>query len=181
VLACGWCDLWRSRWDRNSIEVCLRSSDDPQRELGALEQEPTPRLRMDRFSLVAETSWLKSSELRRFIRYAADCRIEDLHVETRKSSKTKLNFHLPLSSRTLVCLSLRRIIISNMYYKGARPFHALEAVRLYSVSIKVGFTKMMELCPSLVTLDLRGCDIHCDPDTPIVSAADHQDCHRREV
>ncbi|CAD6335744.1 unnamed protein product [Miscanthus lutarioriparius] len=158
ALARGWRDLW----DRGSVEVCLRSRNDPRRELGALEQEPPPRLRMDRFSLVAETSWLKSSELKRFIRYAADCRVEDLHVETRKSSKNKLNFHLPLSSRTLVCLSLRRISISNMYYRGARPFRALEAIRLYSVSIKVGFTTMMELCPSLVTLDLRGCDIRCD-------------------
>jgi hypothetical protein len=162
ALARGWRDLWRSRWDRGSIEVCLYSRNDPQRELGALEQEPPPRLRMDRFSLVVETSWLKSSELKRFIRYATDRRVEDLHVAMRKSGKNKLNFHLPLSSWTLVCLSLHRISISNMYYKGARPFRALEAIRLYSVSIKVGFTTMMELCPSLVTLDLRDCNIHCD-------------------
>lgn len=163
ALARGWRDLWRSRWvDRGSVEVRLRSRDDLGSKLHALEQEPTPRRRIDRFSLIVETSWLKSSELRRFIRYTAECRIEDLHVEAQKRGSNKLNFHLPLSSPTLARLSLHCVSISNMYYKGAQPFRALEVIRLYSVSIKVGFAKMMELCPSLRTLDLRGCDIHCD-------------------
>ena len=97
ALARGWRDLWKGRWAYPaSVEVQLRSRDALLRELDALAREPRPRRRLDRFSLVVETSKLKSSELRRFTEYAAECRVEDLHIEMRKSSK--LNFHLPLSS-----------------------------------------------------------------------------------
>jgi hypothetical protein len=46
-----------------------------------------------------------------------------------------------------------------MFYKGAqRPFHALEVIRLVSVSFRLeAFRKMMALCPNLLTLDLRLC------------------------
>ncbi|CAL5049563.1 unnamed protein product [Urochloa decumbens] len=160
-VARGWRDLWRCRWaHRGSVELHLRSRDAPRIELDALECEPRPRRRLDRFSLVVDTCKLKSSELRRFIEYAAECRVEDLHVEVRKTTAAeKLNFHLPLASPLLARLSLRRISISNMYYKGAQPFHALEVILLHSVSIaQVTFYRMMELCPNLLTLDLRGCD-----------------------
>ncbi|CAL5049773.1 unnamed protein product [Urochloa decumbens] len=153
AVARGWCGLWRCRWaHRGSVELHLRSRDAPRIELDALECEPRPRRRLDRFSLVVDTCKLKSSELRRFVEYAAECRIEDLHVEVRKTTAAdKLNFHLPLASPLLARLSLRRISISNMYYKGAQPFHALEVILLHSVSIA-------RLCPNLLTLDLRGCD-----------------------
>ncbi|RCV22904.1 hypothetical protein SETIT_4G257100v2 [Setaria italica] len=131
AVARGWRDLWRGRWaHRASVEINLRAHDAPQRELDALAREPHPRRRLDRFSLVAENCKLKSSELRRFIEYTAECRVEDLHVERRKTTVAdKLNFHLPL--------------ISNMYYKGAQPFRALEVILLHSVSMTPAtFTKM---------------------------------------
>jgi hypothetical protein len=161
AVARGWQDLWRGRWaHRASVEIHLRSRDAPQRELDALAREPRPCRRLDRFSLVVDTCKLKSSGLRRFIEYAAECRVEDLHVETRKiTAADKLNFHLPLASPLLARLSLRRINISNMYYKGARPFQALEVILLHYVNIiPPTFAKMMSLCPNLLTLDLRGCD-----------------------
>ncbi|OQU76919.1 putative FBD-associated F-box protein At1g61330 isoform X1 [Sorghum bicolor] len=163
ALAHGWRDLWKGRWaHRASLEVHLRSRDDPRRELDALEHEPRPRRRLDRFSLIVDICKLKSSELRRFLDYASECGVEDLHVETRKiTAADKLSFHLPLSSPSLACLSLRRISVSSMYYKGARSFQALQVIRLHSVNItQAAFRKMMELCPSLLTLDLRDCD--CD-------------------
>ncbi|CAN6162982.1 unnamed protein product [Urochloa humidicola] len=161
AVALGWRGLWRARWaHRGSVELHLRSRDAPRMELDALECEPRPRRRLDRFSLVVDTCKLKSSELRRFVEYAAECRVEDIHVEARKATAAdKLNFHLPLASPLLARLSLRRISISNMYYKGAQPFHALEVILLHSVSIaQVTFYRMMESCPNLLTLDLRGCD-----------------------
>ncbi|KAL6603617.1 hypothetical protein ACP70R_043978 [Stipagrostis hirtigluma subsp. patula] len=164
ALAGVWRDLWKSRWShRSSVDIHLRTRDVPQRELDALEREPRPRRRLDRFSLIVETCKLKSSDLRRFLDYAADCGVEDLHVETRKSSAAdKLNFHLPLSSPLLARLSLRRISISNLYYRGAQPFQALEVVLLHSVNIDVtAFRKMMRLCPHLRILDLRDCDCDC--------------------
>ncbi|CAN6215878.1 unnamed protein product [Urochloa humidicola] len=161
AVARGWRGLWRFRWaHRGSVELHLRSHDAPRMELDALECEPRPRRRLDRFSLVVDTCKLKSSELRRFVEYAAECGVEDIHVEARKTTAAdKLNFHLPLASPLLARLSLRRISISNMYYKGAQPFHALEVILLHSVSIaQVTFYRMMELCPNLLTLDLRSCD-----------------------
>ncbi|TVU38255.1 hypothetical protein EJB05_11614 [Eragrostis curvula] len=160
ALALGWRDLWKSRWShRSSVEVHLRSRDDLQKELDAL---PRPRRRLDSFSIIVDICKLRSTELRRFLDYAAECRVEVLHVETRKSSVAeKLNFHLPLSSPLLARLSLRRISVSNMYYKRSQPFRALEVIRLHFVSFTgAAFTKMMGLCPNLGTLDLRGCD--CD-------------------
>ncbi|WVZ78816.1 hypothetical protein U9M48_026466 [Paspalum notatum var. saurae] len=161
AVARGWRDQWRSRWaHRGSVEVHLKSRDAPRRELDALEREPRPRRRLDRFSLVVDTCKLKPSELRRFTDYATECRVEDLHVEMRKSTlAAKLNFHMPLSSPLLARLSLRRISISGMYFKGAQPFRALEVIRLHSVNItQTAVRKMMALCPGLLTLDLRDCD-----------------------
>ncbi|TVU38267.1 hypothetical protein EJB05_11626, partial [Eragrostis curvula] len=161
ALALKWRNVWKSRWsNRSSVEIHLRSGDDLQRELGAL---PRPRRRLDCFSLVLDICELKSTELRRLLDYAAECRVEVLHVETRKRSVAeKLNFHLPLSSPLLARLSLRRINVSSMHYMGARPFLALEVIRLHFVSISgVAFTKMMAVCPNLRTLDLRGCDCDC--------------------
>ncbi|KAK3131119.1 hypothetical protein QOZ80_6BG0502250 [Eleusine coracana subsp. coracana] len=142
-LAYGWRDLWKSRWaHRSSVEIHLNSRDALRRELEALDREPRPRRRLDRFSLIVE------------------CRVEDLHVETRKSTVAdKLNFHLPPSSPLLARLWLRRINISSLFYKDAQPFHALEVIRLHSVNIsQTTVKKMMALCPSLLTLDLRDCD-----------------------
>ncbi|KAK8456056.1 hypothetical protein SEVIR_4G269400v4 [Setaria viridis] len=161
AVARGWRDLWKGRWaHRASVEIHLRSRDAPQRELDA-RAAPAPPHR--RFSLIVDTCKFKSSQIRRFIEYAAECRVEDLHVETRKiTAADKLNFHLPLASPLLARLSLRCISISNMYYKGAQPFHALEVILLHSVSIaQATFKRMMALCPSLLTLDLRGCA--CEP------------------
>ncbi|PWZ16421.1 F-box/LRR-repeat protein [Zea mays] len=165
ALSREWHGLWKRRWshrDPAEGEVHLRRGAGSRRELHKFEQQRRPLPPMDRFSLVVETG-LRSSELRRFMRYAADRRVQDLHVETRKSIKKNenLNFHLPLSSPALVRLSLRRINISNMYYRGAQPFRALEVIQLYLVCINVCFAKMMGLCPSLLTLDLRGCVISC--------------------
>ncbi|CAN6193407.1 unnamed protein product [Urochloa humidicola] len=169
ALARGWRDLWRSRWEhRASVEVHLRSGDAPRMELDALEREPRPRRRLDRFSLVAETSRLNSSEFYRFIAYAAECRVEDLHVELRKTTLArKLTFRLPLCSPLLASLSLRRIRISNKRYNGIQPFRALEVIRLLSVFIdQRALREMLALCPNLLTLYLRGCD--CDPVVDLV-------------
>ncbi|XP_066374334.1 putative FBD-associated F-box protein At5g53635 isoform X2 [Miscanthus floridulus] len=163
ALARGWLDLWKGRWaHRASLEVHLCSRNDPRRELDALAREPRPRCRLDRFSLIVDMSKLKSSELQGFLDYAAECGVEDLHVETRNATaEEKLNFHLPLSSPSLAWLSLRRIRVSSMHVKGARPFHALEVIRLHSVHIgEMVFSKMMSLCPGLLTLDLRDCSCH---------------------
>ncbi|KAL6641466.1 hypothetical protein ACP70R_019647 [Stipagrostis hirtigluma subsp. patula] len=161
ALARGWRGLWRSRWaHRSAVEIHLRSRDAPQRELDALEREPRPRRRLDRFSLTVEKACnLKSSELRRFVEYSAECRVEDLHVDRRNTNARKLSFHLPFSSPILARLSLSGgISISSIYYKGAQPFHALEVIRLRSVSIwQAAFKKMLALCPNLRTLDLLGC------------------------
>ncbi|XP_066383358.1 F-box protein At2g39490-like [Miscanthus floridulus] len=166
ALARGWRDLWKRRWaHRASVEVHLRSRDDLRRELEALAREPRPRRRLERFSLIVDIWNLKSSELRRFLDYAAECGVEDLDVETRKiTAADKLNFHLPaVSSPSLACLSLRRISVSSMYYKGARAFQALEVIRLVSVSFRwKAFIKMMALCPSLLILDLRSCRCYGD-------------------
>ncbi|KAL6603224.1 hypothetical protein ACP70R_043585 [Stipagrostis hirtigluma subsp. patula] len=164
ALARGWRDLWKSRWaQRSSAEIHLCSRDAARGELDALGREPRPRPRLDRFSLIAEEKAcnLKSSELRRFVDYSVECRVEDLHVECRRRRRrgaAKLNFHLPLSSPLLARLFLRGLSVSSIYYKGAPPFRALEVIRLHSVCISlVAFCKMMAWCPSLRTLDMRGC------------------------
>jgi hypothetical protein len=165
AVARGWRDLWTGRWAHpSSVEIHLSSRDAPRRELDALAREPRPRRRLDRFSLIADTCKFKSSELRRFTDYAAECRVEDLHIEMRKRTlEGKLNFHLPQASPLLARLWLRRIGVSNMYYKGAQPFRALEVILLHSVAITfLAFRNMMSLCPSLLTLDLRGCDFEWD-------------------
>nr|CAB3471221.1 unnamed protein product [Digitaria exilis] len=161
VLARGWRNLWKSRWPhRASVEVHLGSRDDPQGELDAL---PRPCRRLDRFSLVVDTTKFKSTELRGFTDYAAECRVEDLHVDLQKSTLKILNLHLPLSSPLLARLSLRGIgVTSSMYYLNAQPFRALEVIRLDSVDIsQVGFKNMMALCPSLHTLELRHSNCDC--------------------
>jgi hypothetical protein len=158
ALARGWRDLWKSRWShRASVEIRLRSGNDPQIQLETLEGEPRPRLHLDRFSLIAGARNLTRSQLRRFLDYAAECGVEDLHVETRHH---KLNLRMPLSCPLLARLSLRRVGISNMYfYNGAQQFRALEAISLHSVAI-TGHTDISEMfarCPSIRTLDLRNC------------------------
>jgi len=158
ALARGWRGLWRTRWaHRSAVEVHLGSRDAPERELGALEKEPHPLRRLQRFSLTVDTCKFTSSHLRRFLGYAAECRAEELHVEMRTASKLK--FHLPRSSPLLARLSLRRIGVAGMYYRGAQPLRALEVVALHSVSItQAAAKKMLALCPGLRTLDLRACD-----------------------
>nr|CAB3468802.1 unnamed protein product [Digitaria exilis] len=118
---------------KDAIRTGVLARDDPQGELDAL---PRPCRRLDRFSLVVDTTKFKSTELRGFTDYAAECRVEDLHVELQKSTLKILNFHLPLSSPLLARLSLRGIgVTSSMYYLNAQPFRALEVIRLDSVDI----------------------------------------------
>ncbi|KAL6603623.1 hypothetical protein ACP70R_043984 [Stipagrostis hirtigluma subsp. patula] len=160
ALARGWRGLWKTRWPhRSSVEIHLRSRDAPQRELDALGREPRPRRRLERFSLIVEEGCkLKSSELRRFIDYSAECRVEDLHVGRQTTNEPRLGFHLPFASPLLARLSLSGLSVCSIYYKGAQPFHALEVIRLHRVSIsQAAFKKTMALCPCLRTLDLRGC------------------------
>jgi hypothetical protein len=97
ALARGWRDLWRSRWvHRASVEVHLRSCDSTRKELDALERDPRPRRRLDRFSFVAETSKFKSPEFQRFMDYATECHAEDLHVEVcMRTLARNLTFRLP--------------------------------------------------------------------------------------
>ncbi|CAN6173333.1 unnamed protein product [Urochloa humidicola] len=164
TLTRGWRDLWRSRWaHRSSVEIHIHSNDALRRELDALARELRPRRRLDRFSLVADSRKLKSLELLRFIEYSAECRVEDLHVDLRKTAYDSA-FRLPLCSPLLMRLSLRRICIANRpFYKGTQPFRALEVIQLQTVSIyRPAFHKMMSLCPSLLTLYLRDCI--CGPD-----------------
>lgn len=155
----SWRDLWKSRWHpTSSRDIHLRPGDIPNEVLDELEGDPRPRLRLDRFSLLVENGKLRTTHLKRFLLYAAQCRVEDLHVEVRRGG-SNLSFHFPLSNPRLVHLSLRGIGISNMYYRGARPFSALEAIHLHSVRVsELPFKKMMALCPHLRTLDLRRCD-----------------------
>ncbi|CAL5049562.1 unnamed protein product [Urochloa decumbens] len=158
ALARGWRDVWKSRWaHRSSVEIHLCSHDALRRELDALAREPRPRCRLDRFSLVADNRKLKSLELQRFIKYAAECRVVDLHVDLRNTANG-FAFRLPLCSPLLMRLSLRRMCIANRFYKGAQPFRALEFIQLQTVSIyRPAFHKMMSLCPSLLTLYLCDC------------------------
>jgi hypothetical protein len=159
ALSQGWRDLWKDRWHPTSTrDVHIGPRDIPNQVLHAL--EGGPRRRLDSFSLVVDNVKLRPTQLKRFLLYAADCRAEDLHVELRRAKLgSNLSFHFPLSSPRLVHLSLRGIGISNMYYRGARLFSALEVIHLHSVPVsQLTFRKMMALCPSLRTLDLRRCD-----------------------
>ncbi|CAN6177049.1 unnamed protein product [Urochloa humidicola] len=157
ALAQGWRDLWKSRWaDPTSCrEIRLLPGENPRKVLRSLES--VPRRRLDRFSFVSDNEKLRQPHLKRFLAYAAGCRVEDLHVDLSRCHG-RLTFHLPLSSPLLAHLSLRSVDICHMYYKGARPFYALESIHLYSVNnSSVKFTKVMALCPRLHTLDLRRC------------------------
>jgi len=62
ALARGWRNLWKGRWANHaSLEVHLCSRDAQQRELDALEHEPRPRRRLDRFSLIVHIWKLRHS------------------------------------------------------------------------------------------------------------------------
>jgi len=62
ALARGWRNLWKGRWANHaSLEVHLCSRDAQQRELDALEHEPRPRRRLDRFSLIVDICKLRHS------------------------------------------------------------------------------------------------------------------------
>ncbi|XP_012700791.1 putative F-box/LRR-repeat protein At3g28410 [Setaria italica] len=154
ALAQGWRDLWKSRWAEPTScrDIHLLPGDNSRKALGSLES--APRRRLDRFSFVSDNEKLRQPYLKRFLAYAAECRVEDLHVEVRRS----LVFHLPLSSPLLAHLSLRNIDMYHMYSKGAQPFYALESIHLHSVNIGVKFSKVMALCHRLHTLDLRRCN-----------------------
>ncbi|TVU22111.1 hypothetical protein EJB05_31793, partial [Eragrostis curvula] len=136
ALALSWHDLWKCRWSHRSyIKINLHFRDDQQRELDAL---PQPHRRLSCFFLIV------------------------LHVETWKGiAEEKLNFHLPLSSPLLTDLSLRCISVAKMYSKGAKPFHALEVIRLHFVLLtQAFFRKMTALCPNLGTLDQQSCSFN---------------------
>ncbi|CAN6200729.1 unnamed protein product [Urochloa humidicola] len=156
ALAQGWRDLWKSRWaDPTSCrDIHLLPGDKPRKVLESLES--VPRRRLDRFSFVSDYEKLRQPYLKRFLAYAAGCRVEDLRVDLSRCH-WRLTFHLPLSSPLLAHLSLRSVDMCHMYYKGARPFYALESIHLHSVSCSVKFSKVTELCPRLHTLDLRRC------------------------
>ncbi|KAL6610062.1 hypothetical protein ACP70R_040031 [Stipagrostis hirtigluma subsp. patula] len=100
ALAQGWHDLWRSRWARPTSchEIRLLPGDHLKQVLGLLES--APRRRLDRFSLVVDNQKLRQPRLKRFLAYAAGCRVEDLHVELRRwNFSMNFYFHFPLSSR----------------------------------------------------------------------------------
>ncbi|TVU08595.1 hypothetical protein EJB05_42004, partial [Eragrostis curvula] len=156
----GWRDIWKSRWHpTSSRDIHLLPGDNPNEVLDSLERGP--RLRLDRFSLVVESEKLRPTHLNHFLAYAAECRVEDLHVERRHGKHqfgSTLFFHFPLSSPCLVHLSLRGIGISNMYQVD-RPLSALEVIHLHSVRIcELTFRNLMAMCPRLRTLDLRWCN-----------------------
>ncbi|CAL5049776.1 unnamed protein product [Urochloa decumbens] len=170
ALAQGWRDLWKSRWaDPTSCRaIRLLPGENPREVLETLES--VPRCRLDRFSFVFENYKLRQPHLKRFFAYAAECRVEDLHVEVRGCNIGGGSpiFHLPLSSPLLVHLSLRNMTLFDMYYKGARPFYFLESIHLHSVNSGVKFSKVMALCPRLHTLDLRCCG--CSRDNMLYGA-----------
>ncbi|CAN6200728.1 unnamed protein product [Urochloa humidicola] len=140
ALAQGWRDLWKSRWaDPTSCrDIHLLPGDKPRKVLESLES--VPRRRLDRFSFVSDYEKLRQPYLKRFLAYAAGCRVEDLRVDLSRCH-WRLTFHLPLSSPLLAHLSLRSVDMCHMYYKGARPFYALESIHLHSVSCSVKFSK----------------------------------------
>ncbi|KAL6603622.1 hypothetical protein ACP70R_043983 [Stipagrostis hirtigluma subsp. patula] len=163
ALAQGWRDLWKSRWAHPTScrDIHLRPGDHPKEVLASLERGP--RRRLDRFSLVVDNQKFRPPHLRRLLAYAAECRVEDLHVDLRGcrcGPFENFNFQLARASPLLTHLSLRRIGICGMYFKGAQPLYALEVIRLQSVTIGVNFSKITALCPRLHTIDVRHC--HCD-------------------
>ncbi|CAD6338595.1 unnamed protein product [Miscanthus lutarioriparius] len=138
ALARGWRDLWKDRWAYPaSVEVQLRSRDALLRELDALAREPGPRRRLDRFSLVVETSKLKSSELRRFTEYAAECRVEDLHIEIPSFITLDLcGCHCDLKRRwTIMHWNLRRVTIVDGDFLEM-PFFVQSHTALADLSIR---------------------------------------------
>jgi hypothetical protein len=159
ALSQGWRDLWKSRWAEPTScrDIHLLPGDNLRKALGSLERGP--RHRLDRFSFVSDNEKLRQPHLKRFLAYAAECHVEDLHVEVRQ----RLVFHLPLSSPLLAHLSLRNVDLCQMYYKGAQPFYALESMHLHSVNSTVQFSKVMALCPRLHTLDMRRCRLRHIP------------------
>ncbi|CAL5041235.1 unnamed protein product [Urochloa decumbens] len=77
-----------------------------------------------------------------------------------------------------------------MYYKRARPFYALESIHLHSVNnTSVKFSKVMEFCPRLHTLDLRRCHFSgmlcganaCGPVMPNLRRITVEECYSGEV
>jgi len=110
-----WRDLWKSRWAEPTScrEIHLLPGDNPTKALRSLES--VPRRRLDRFSFVLDNQMLSPRQLKRFLAYAAGCRVEDLHVEVGHRCQS-LVFHLPLSSPLLTHLSLRGVGLPNMYY-----------------------------------------------------------------
>ncbi|CAL4966795.1 unnamed protein product [Urochloa decumbens] len=189
ALARGWRDLWKSRWadPTSSRDIHLLPGDNPRKVLESLES--VPRRRLDRFSFVSDREKLRQPHLKRFLAYAAGCRVEDLRVDLSRCHG-RLTFHLPLSSPLLAHLSLRNVDICHMYYKRARPFYALESIHLHSVkNTSVKFSKVMEFCPRLHTLDLRRCHFSgmlcganaCGPVMPNLRRITVEECYSGEV
>ncbi|CAL5040115.1 unnamed protein product [Urochloa decumbens] len=86
---------------------------------GVLESlESVPRRRLDRFSFVSDREKLRQPHLKRFLAYAAGCRVEDLRVDLSRCHG-RLTFHLPLSSPLLAHLSLRNVDICHMLWNSA--------------------------------------------------------------
>jgi hypothetical protein len=111
ALAQGWRDLWKSLWKERTCcrDIRLLPGDNPREVLKSLES--SPRRRLYRFCFVSDNEKLRQPQLKRFLAYAAECRVEDLHFEVRrrKMGLEPLLFHLPHSSPRLVHLSLRNI------------------------------------------------------------------------
>ncbi|RLN12399.1 hypothetical protein C2845_PM09G22010 [Panicum miliaceum] len=161
AVARGWRNLWKGRWEhRASVEVHLRSCDDPRRELDALAREPRPRRRLDRFSLLVDTCKLKSSELRRFIEYAAECLVEDLHVETRRRTLRGQAQLPPAAVQPAPRAPLAPPHRHLQHVLQGRP--AIPRSRSHSAPLSLNwpcaFHENDALCPSLLTLDLRHCE-----------------------
>ncbi|WVZ78863.1 hypothetical protein U9M48_026510, partial [Paspalum notatum var. saurae] len=159
VLARVWRQLWKTRWGpEGSCSVEVRGSRDAL-QLKRRERMARPWNRIDRFSLVAETTALTAKELRSFVEYTAKCSVADLHVESRKRSEM-LSFPVTKSSLDLERLSLRNFRISNMHYSDNHTkFRALGVIQLHccTISNNRAFENMLKVSPSLLTLDLRGC------------------------
>jgi hypothetical protein len=71
--------------------------------------------------------------VRRYLEAAGGCGIEDLHVELR-SPPSPATLRFPLSaaaaSPALACLALHGIEVSGLNCRAARPYSALEVIRL---------------------------------------------------
>ncbi|KAL6640887.1 hypothetical protein ACP70R_019068 [Stipagrostis hirtigluma subsp. patula] len=162
TLAQGWHDLWRSRWAHPTScrDVHVLPGDHPKEALRLLDGGP-PRHRLDRFTLVVDNHKFWPPHLRRLLTYAAECRAGDLRVDLRHcwSGAAKLNYHFARSSPVLTHLSLRRVNIPDIYFRGAQPLRCLEVIRLnfVAIGVAVDFSKTTALCPRLHTLDVRRC------------------------